>query len=164
MAQGRRIKPSPTVKIFSCAADRAFLPVFLLVFLLLVLLPAGASGQAQSAAADFDSRVIENATIISGRTCSNPMVGVSYELPEGVQIQDAAATRIAKARGESGRTGIGPEAEYILWGAGERESLVLLCGGESERGQVMVSAVPLSVLNSYGPDGLEKLAEAAGQA
>ncbi|MGA2096098.1 MAG: hypothetical protein ABSH39_07355 [Candidatus Acidiferrum sp.] len=162
------MKPSPTVKIFGCAADQVFRPVFQLVFrpifLLLVLQPAVASGHAQSAAADFDSRVIENATIISGRTCSNPLVGVSYELPEGVQIRDAAATRIAKARGESGRTGIGPEAEYILWGSHERESIVLLCGGESERGQAMVTAVPMSVLSSYGPDGLEKLTEAASQA
>jgi len=72
--------------------------------------------------------------------------------------------RIAKARGERVRTGIGPEAEYILWGAGERHSLVMLCGGASDRGQVMVTAIPLPVLRSYGPGGLEALVEGPGQA
>jgi hypothetical protein len=89
---------------------------------------------------------------------------VTYELPEGMQVQDAQAERITKARGERSRTGIGPEAEYILWGSGERHSVVMLCGGVSEHGQVMVTAIPLPVLRSYGPDGLERLVEAPGQA
>jgi len=89
---------------------------------------------------------------------------VTYELPEGMEVEDARATRIVKARGESGRTGIGPEAEYILWGSGERHSIVILCGGANERGQVMVTAIPLPVLLSYGSGGLERLVEAPGQA
>jgi hypothetical protein len=130
----------------------------------LFLLPGGAGGQTQSATPEFDSRVVESATTISGRTCLNPLIGLTYELPEGMQVQDARTTRIVKARGERGRTGIGPEAEYILWGSGERHSIVLLCGGASERGQVMVTAIPLPVLRSYGPGGLERLVEAPGQA
>ena len=123
----------------------------------------GAGGQ-QSAVPDFDARAIERATTISGRTCSNRLVGVTYELPEGMQAEDAAATRIVKARGERGRTGIGPEAEYILWGSDERQSMAYLCSGSDERGQAMVIAIPLSALRSYGPDALEKLVESFGQA
>jgi len=123
-----------------------------------------AGGQAQSSAPDFDARDVERATTISGRTCSNSLVGVIYELPEGMQVEDAQATRIVKARGERGRTGIGPEAEYILWGSGERHSMVILCGGANDHGQVMVTAIPLPVLRSYGPGGLEALVEAPGQA
>jgi hypothetical protein len=84
-------------------------------------------------------------------------------IPEGMQVEDAQATRIVKARGERGRTGIGPEAEYILWGSGERHSVVLLCSGANERGQFMVTALPLPVLRSYGQGDLEKLVEAPGQ-
>lgn len=130
----------------------------------LFLLPGGAGGQTQNAPPEFDARVVESATTISGRTCLNPLIGFTYELPEGMQVQDARTTRIVKARGERGRTGIGPEAEYILWGSGERHSIVLLCGGASEQGQVMVTAIPLPVLRSYGPGGLEKLVEAPSQA
>lgn len=59
---------------------------------------------------------------------------------------------------------MGPEAEYILWGSGERQSVVLLCSGADDRGQVMVTAIPLPVLRSYGPGALEKLVQAPGQA
>jgi len=124
----------------------------------------GATSGQQTAVPDFDARAIERATTISGRTCSNSLVGVTYELPEGMQVEDAQTLRIVKARGERGRTGIGPEAEYILWGSGERHSIVYLCAGNSERGQVMVTAIPLAVLRSYGPGGLEALVRAPGQA
>jgi hypothetical protein len=124
----------------------------------------GASSQAQSAAPDFDARDVERATTISGRICSNSLIGVTYELPEDMQVQDARAMRIQKARGERSRTGIGPEAEYILRGAGERNAMVTLCGGGNERGQVMVTAFPLAVLRSYGQDDLEKLVKATGLA
>ena len=124
----------------------------------------GATNGQPTAVPDFDARAIERTTTISGRTCSNPLVGVTYELPEGVQVEDAKTSRIVKARGERGRTGIGPEAEYILWGSGERHSIVYLCAGNSERGQVMVTAIPLAVLRSYGPGGLEALVQAPGQA
>lgn len=145
------MKPGLAPKILICAAAD------------ICLLLGGVRDQPQTAPPGFDSRVIESATTISGRTCANPVVGVIYDLPEGMQVQDAPTTRIVKARGESGRTGIGPEAEYILWGSGERESIALLCGGNSERGQVMVTAIPLSVLRSHGPDGLEELVEAVGE-
>jgi hypothetical protein len=124
---------------------------------------AGADSQ-QTAAPDFDARAIERGTTISGRACSNSLIGVKYELSDGMQIEDAQTSRIVKARGERGRTGIGPEAEYILWGSGERHSIVYLCNGYDERGQVMVTAIPLTVLRSYGPGGLEALVRAPGQA
>ena len=146
------MKTGLALTILSCATAYLF------------LLLGGVSGQTQSAPPEFDARVVESATTISGRTCLNPLIGVTYELAEGMQVQDARTTRIVKARGERSRTGIGPEAEYILWGSGERHSIVMLCGGASERGQVMVTAIPLSVLRSYGPDGLERLVEAPGLA
>ncbi len=115
------------------------------------------AGSRQTAAPDFDARAIERGPTISGRTCSNSLIGVKYELSDGMQIEDAQTSRIVKARGERGRTGIGPEAEYILWGSGERHSIVYLCNGYDERGQVMATAIPLTVLRSYGPGGLEAL-------
>lgn len=140
--------------------------VAVVICLLGISVPAqtGATSGQQTGAPDFDARAVERATTISGRTCSNSLVGVTYELPEGMQVEDARTSRIVKARGERGRTGIGPEAEYILWGSGERHSIVYLCNGNSERGQVMVTAIPLAVLRSYGPGGLEALARATGQA
>lgn len=146
------MKPGLAPRFLNCVAAYLF------------LLSGGGGAQPQSAGSDFDARDIERATTISGRACINPLIGVTYELPEGMQVQDARATRIVKARGERTRTGIGPEAEYILWGSGERHSVVMLCGGANERGQVMVTAMPLPVLHSYGPDALEKLVEAPGQA
>lgn len=122
--------------------------VAVVICLLGISAPAqtGATSGQQTGAPDFDARAVERATTISGRTCSNSLVGVTYELPEGMQVEDARTSRIVKARGERGRTGIGPEAEYILWGSGERHSIVYLCNGNSERGQVMNEMASLHLL------------------
>jgi hypothetical protein len=127
-----------------------------------LLIGGGSGGQTQGAPSEFDARIVESATTVSGRTCSNPLVGVTYDLPEGMDVLDGRTMRIVKARGARLRTGIGPEAEYILWGSGERHSIVMLCGGADERGRVAVTAVPLSLVRSYGPAGLERLVEAPG--
>jgi hypothetical protein len=38
---------------------------------------ATATAQSQAVEPSFDSRALESATVISGGTCSNPLVGIS---------------------------------------------------------------------------------------
>src|SRR5579872_4479492 len=77
--------------------------------LLLALLSMMQSARAQSTAPAFDSGAVESATVIAGGVCSNPVIGVSYRLPEGMKPQDAAALRQVASAGARAQ-GIGPEA------------------------------------------------------
>jgi cytochrome c5 len=121
------------------------------------------SARAQSAAPAFDSRAVESATVISEGICSNPVIGISYRLPEGMKSQDAAAIRQVASAGAKASQGIGPEARYFLYGYKEAASSAMLCGAADEGGSVQMIALPLSAVTSEGPNALEKLVSALGQ-
>lgn len=125
---------------------------------------APAFAQSPAATTAFDGRVLERETTIVGTTCSNSAVGIVYDLPGGMQSEDPATLRIVSSRGELARTRIGPEANYILWGAGERRSMAKLCGATSDRGNVLVIAIPQSAFPALGADSVEALVLQLGQA
>ena len=113
-------------------------------------------GQAQDVPPSFQSSAVEDETTISGGVCRNPVIGISYQLTEGMKPEDAATMREVAYRGSAAR-GIGPEARYFLYGYQETEKSVMLCGGASEAGSIQVVALPLSALGSTGPPPLEQL-------
>jgi len=128
------------------------------VALLLALSPVEfASGQI--APPPFDSRNIESATTISDGVCSNPAIGISYRLPEGMKSEDAEAMRqLAQAGSE-----FGPEARYFLYGYSEAKTITMLCGAAGEGGQVQIVATTASALQSEGPHALEKIVAGMGE-
>ncbi len=107
----------------------------------------------------FDSRTVESATTISDGVCSNPTIGISWQLPEGMKPEDAAAMREAARAGSA----LGPEARYFLYGHSESKTIAMLCGAADEGGQVMMIATPVSAVQSEGPHALEKIVEGMGQ-
>jgi hypothetical protein len=121
------------------------------------------SGRAQSTVPAFDSRAVESATVISGGACSNPVIGISYRLPEEMKSEDAAAMRQAESAGARAGQDIGPEARYFLYGYQEAASSAMLCGAAGDGGSVQMIALPVSVVTSEGPNALEKLVSALGQ-
>lgn len=129
----------------------------LLSFLLFVPL-----AKAQSAPLIFKSAAVEGATTISDGVCSNPAVGISYELPEGMKPEDSGTIRQLAYAG-SKRRGIGPEARYFLWGYQEEKEIVMLCGAGSQSGSVQMIASPASLITSQGPNALQQLVEGLGQ-
>jgi hypothetical protein len=118
--------------------------------------------QGQTGPPTFDSRAVENATTIADGVCRNPVIGISYQLTEGLSPEDAAKMREFAYKGSSAR-GIGPEARYFLFGYEETEKSVMLCGGANDAGSVQVIASPLSALGSSGPPPLEQLAGGLGE-
>lgn len=117
---------------------------------------------AQSAAPTFDSRAVESATAISGGVCSNPAIGISYQLPEGMKPEDAAMMHQLAVVGSSSR-GIGPEARYFLYGYEEAKTAVMICGASSGDGQTGLMAMPVSALPSQGPRVLDQIVQSMVQ-
>jgi hypothetical protein len=120
------------------------------------------SARAQSTVPAFDSGAVESATVISAGVCSNPVIGISYRLPERMKPEDAAALRQVASAGARAQ-GIGPEARYFLYGYQEAATSAMLCGAAGQDGSVQMIALPVSVVMSEGPNALEKLVSVLGQ-
>jgi hypothetical protein len=132
--------------------------------ILAALFCAATNAQTPDFPSNFDARAIESATVISGGICSNQVIGISYQLPEGMRPEDAAAMRLTAREGEMARTGIGPEAGYFLFGYAESKTAAMLCGAANKDGQVQVIATSATALKTLGPHPLEQLVEGIGQA
>lgn len=128
------------------------------------LFATGAKAQTQTTPSNFDARAIESATVISGGICSNQAIGISYQLPEGMKPEDAAALRMVAREGALARAGIGPEAAYFLYGYSENKTTAILCGASNEQGQVQVVATSATALQSLGSRPLEQIVEGMGDA
>ncbi|MFZ3200281.1 MAG: hypothetical protein WA175_03920 [Candidatus Acidiferrales bacterium] len=126
-----------------------------LLFSALLLQSASVQGTSMA----LDVHTIESATVINGGICSNSAIGVSYKLPEGMKPEDAAEMREYEVAG----SGLAPEARYFLYGYQEATTAILLCGGSSREGTVMMIATPASALQSLGPHALEQLVQGMGQ-
>jgi hypothetical protein len=124
------------------------------IALCLAILPVEFAS-AQIPPPEFDSRTVESATTISDGVCSNPTIGISWQLPEGMKPEDAAAMREVARAGSA----VGPEARYFLYGYNESKTIAMLCGAADEGGQVMMIATPLSAVQSEGPHALQKIVE-----
>jgi hypothetical protein len=138
-------------------------PILPGIFLLTAWMQIAVPVRAQAPRPTFNGARVESATKIVGSTCSNPVVGFSFDLPTGMPTQDTKAIRKVTSRGEIARTGIGPEAYYFLWGAGEEHTMAKLCGAANQRGQVFVIAMPQALLARLGPNPMERLVTAIGR-
>lgn len=121
------------------------------------------SANAQGAAPAFDSAAIEAATTISNGVCSNPAVGISYQLPGGLKQQDSAAIREENYTVDAKVYGTGPEARWFLWGYGEKKQTAWLCGAEGKGERTVLMAMPARLVESMGPTALEQLVQSFGQ-
>lgn len=119
---------------------------------------------AQNAPLKFDSQAVENATVISQGTCSNPVIGISFQLPPGMKPEDAAAMHMVARSGAMATEGIGPEARYFLYGYEEAKTTAILCGAANQDGQVQVVAVPAAALKSTAPAALQQVATSLAKA
>jgi hypothetical protein len=119
--------------------------------------------RAQGTPAVFDGGAVESATTISGGVCSNPVIGISYQLPEGMQPEDATRMREVAALGARANLGIGPEARYFLYGYQEATTIALLCGAASQAGSVQMLASPASIIMAQGPNALERVVSSLAQ-
>ena len=126
------------------------------VFTLLWTLLMGRPSRAQGTPLALDTRNVESATRIADSVCSNPVIGTSYQLPEEMKPEDAAALLEAAYAG-SKASGIGPEARYLLYGYQEDTQYVRLCGAVSDGGRVMMIALPASLMTSQQPNTLESI-------
>jgi hypothetical protein len=70
--------------------------------------------------------------------------------------EDAAALEESAYDG-SKALGIGPEARYLLYGYQEKALVARLCGAVSDGGQVMIVALPESLMTEQGPNTLENI-------
>lgn len=111
--------------------------------------------QSPTTAATFDGRAVEDQSKVAGTTCSNAAVGITYDLPGTMPAEDPHALRVVESRGELARTGIGPEADYILWGARERRFMAQLCGAGNDRWNIVVIAVPQRIAATVGGGNVE---------
>lgn len=126
-------------------------------FVLFSILLAFQAARGQSVPPPFDSLAVESATTISNGICSNPVIGISYQLPDGMKAEDAALMREAAQAGARATLRIGPEARYFLYGYQEAATVAMLCGAAGASGSVQMLASPVSFIMAQGPNALEKL-------
>lgn len=127
-----------------------------------ILLPFQSS-TAKSTQPAFDSAAIEATTTISNGVCSNSTIGISYHLPKGLKVEDAAAMEKFGYNVDARLYGTGPEARWFLWGYSQRKSMALLCGAGGKASQVQMMATSTSSLAGNESQLPEQLLGGLGQ-
>lgn len=137
-------------------------PIFVIcgVFACILIAVELSCGQGRHA---FNSAAVEAATNISNGMCLNPVIGISYQLPEDLKPEDGVALHHLAYRVDARMYGVGPEARWFLWGYGERTETAWLCGANGNGSQIGVIAMPAHLVQSEGPGALKQLAQGVGQ-
>lgn len=131
----------------------------LAVAVLFPMVPASA----QSKSPAFNGAAIEAATTISNGVCSNSAIGISYQLPKGLEPQDAEAIRRENYGVDERIYGTGPVARWFIWGYGEEKQSAWLCGAEGNGNRIALTAMPARLVESQGPKALGMLVQGVGQ-